>query len=197
MDRQGAQNPLADSSGHHRKAADVLTGTLADLVARAQGRSICCLAPSAVSPRLSAEVAGILRRQTPDGDFVNLRIRHPDDRRQCWHKEHKRFGAGIVITRAAGEPAPVAGAGRLDLGEHAIDATVARELADLARQGIPISWQAVLFPSLFWEPKFAVEFQQEFRTANCARLVVAPEAALFRPVIDPYSALGISLDTAE
>jgi hypothetical protein len=172
--------PLTASS---QPAVSALSGSLGDLIMRAEGRPIYCTAPLAVHPALIAAVVGSFRRDFPRAEFVAARglYRDTDDWRRRWQSECKHYGAGIVVTRGEGRPKsadPFAGLA----GEHVVGIGVGLEIERLARLGRPVGWHAVVFPAAYWLARFAVEPFFEIQASRYARLLRAP-AEPFRPII--------------
>jgi hypothetical protein len=164
-----------------------LPGSPGDLVARAEGRAIYCTAPPAIHPALIAAVVGSFRREFPSAEFVASRdlYRNADDRRNRWPRERERYGAGIVVTRGEGHPEhadPFAGLA----GEHVVGIRLMLEIEDLDRLGRPVGWHAVVFPASYWLARFAVEPFAAIQTSRYARLLSAPDAEPFRPIIGPW-----------
>jgi len=168
-------------------AATPLPVSLADLVARAEGRPIYCMASHAVHPTLMAAVLDTFRREFPLAEFTNARglYRHSDDWRYCWRAELERHGAGIVVTRGEGRPKdadPFAGLA----GEHVVGICAGLEIQHLVRLGQPVGWHAVVFPASYWLARFAVEPLHEIMSARYGLLLRAPKAEPFCPVIGPW-----------
>src|SRR5215472_7335000 len=146
---------ISDSTPARNSAP--LPGSLADLIARAQGRPIYCTAPLAVRRALMNVVVGSLRRGFPAAAFVDALslYRNYSDWDSRWRSEQERYGAGIVVTRAENLPEgtdPFAGLA----GEHVIGFRVVIEVETLVRDGRPVAWHAVVFPTSYWLSRFAI-----------------------------------------
>src|SRR5215469_10957811 len=83
-----------------------LPGSLADLVARAQGRPIYCTPSLGVRRALMNVVVGSLRLGFPDAEFVDALAlyRTDNDWNRRWASERERCGAAIIVTRAEDLP---------------------------------------------------------------------------------------------
>jgi hypothetical protein len=179
------QNLISDPAPARNPAP--LAGSLADLVARAQGRPIYCTSSLAVRRALTNVLVGSLRREFPDATIVDALTlyRSFNDWDRRWRSEHERYGAGIVVTRAESLPEgtdPFAGLA----GEHVIGLRVATEIETLVRQGRPVAWHAVVFPASYWLPRFAIEPFNRMCSRRYAELVPANGAEAFRPVIGSW-----------
>jgi hypothetical protein len=167
----------------------LLPGSLADLVARARGRPIYCTASLAVRRALMNVVVRSLRLGFPDGEFVDALTLYRDyndwDRR--WSSERERYGAAIVVTRAedlARGTEPFAGVA----GQHMINLRLGREIEDFVRRGLPVAWQAVVFPASYWISRFVLEPvspASAFRYAELLLPADATEIEIFHPLIGP------------
>jgi hypothetical protein len=60
------------------------------------------------------------------------------------------------------------------------------EVRDLVRLGRPVGWHAVVFPASYWEARFAVEPFAAIQTSRYARLLQAPGAEPFQPIIGQW-----------
>ena len=165
----------------------VLPSSVADLVARADGRPIYCTAPTFVHRLLIGNLVASFRREFPDATFVNARTLdcRANDRLRHWPAERERYGAGIIVTRAEDHPEgtdPFAGLA----GEHVVSIGVGLEIEDLVRLGRPVGWHPVVFPANYWLARFAVEPFTEIEPSRYARLLQAPDAQLFRPIIGQW-----------
>jgi hypothetical protein len=166
-----------------------LPGSLGDLVTRAEGRPIYCWKPRAVHPALMAAVVDSFRREYPGAEFVAASDlpRNVDDRprrrpRELLAGSAKRYGAGIVVTRGESHSVrhdPFVGLA----GEHVLGVYVGLEIDLLVRLGRPVGWHAVVFPASYWLAQFAVAPFFEIMTSRYARLLPAPDAEPFRPII--------------
>jgi hypothetical protein len=170
----------------------VLPGSLGDLVTRAEGRPIFCIAPLAVQPALIAAVVGSFRRDFPHTEFVTARglYRDANDWRRRGPAERERYGAGIVVTRGEGrriDADPFAGLA----GEHVVGIGVGLEIEHFVRLGRPIGWNAVVFPASYWLARFGIEPLPEIQTSRFARLLPAA-AEPFRPIIGPWPPLAVN-----
>jgi hypothetical protein len=163
-------------------------GSVADLVARAQGRRIYCTPSFAVRRALMNVVVGSLRLAYPHAEFVDaltLYRNHNDwDRRRA--SESERCGAAIIVTRAEDLPQgtdPFAGVA----GQHMINLRLGREIEDFVRRGLPVAWQAVVFPASYWLPRFVLEPFNPISTFRYAELLPADGAEIdvFHPLIGP------------
>lgn len=162
-----------------------LPGGLADLVAPAEGRPIYCMKPRAVHPALMAAVVDSFRRECPSAEFVTARDLYRNADYFRWRAEIEQYGAGIVVTRGEGHPEhtdPFAGLA----GEHVVGIYVGLEIKYLADLGRPVGWHAVVYPASYWLARFAVEPFFEIQTSRFSRLLPAPEAEPFRPIIGPW-----------
>jgi hypothetical protein len=171
----------------------MLRGSLGHLVARAEGRPIYCTAPMP-HRLLIANIVNSFRREFPNATFVNARILdcRANDRLRHWSAEREQYGAGIVVTRGEGRPEgtdPFAGLA----GEHVVSINVGIEIKDLVRLGRPVGWHPVVFPASYWLAQFAVAPLIEIMPSRYARLLPAPGAEPFRPIIGrwPPSDAGI------
>ena len=164
-----------------------LPGSLGDLVARVEGRPIYCTAPLAVHPALIGAVVGSFRHEFPLAEFITARglYRDADDWRRRWPRERERYGAGIVVTRGEGHPENADPFARL-VGEHVVGIYLGLEIEYLVRLGRPVGWHAVVFPASYWLARFAVEPLPEIQTSRFARLLPAPDAEPFRPIIGQW-----------
>src|SRR5262249_6612704 len=135
-----------------------LLGSLADLVARAQGRPIYCTPSLSVRRALMDVVVHSLRLGFPCGEFVDALTLYRDynDWNRRWTSESEHCGAAIVVTRAEDLPQgtdPFAGVA----GQHMINLRLGREIEDFVRRGLPVAWQAVVFPASYWMSRFILE----------------------------------------
>jgi hypothetical protein len=163
-----------------------ITGSLGDLVTRAERRPIYCTASPGIRRALVGFVIETFRRDFPDAVFINAlaHYRHADDRRRRWPQERDRYGAAVVVTRAESHPEdvdPFAGLA----GEHVINVWTTLEIEYLAGLGRPVAWHAVVFPAAYWLSRFAIEPFPVMRTSRWARLLPAAEAEAFQPIIGP------------
>ncbi len=163
-----------------------LTGSLGDLVTRAQGRPIYCTPSLAVRRALMNVIVGSLRRDFPAAEFVDTLAlyRNSNDRRRRWTSEREGFGAAIIVTRADDLPEgidPFAGIA----GQHVISLRLGFEIEHFARRGRPVAWHAVVFPASYWLSRFAIEPFNRICSQSYAALVPADSAEIFRPVIGP------------
>jgi hypothetical protein len=161
-----------------------LAGSLGDLVARAQGRPICCIPSFGVRRALIGAIIASFQRDCPGAAFVDALslYRSSADWDRRWPSEHEDFGAGIVVTRAESLPEgadPFAGLA----GEHTVSLRVRIEIETLVRQGRPVAWHAVVFPASYWLCRFATEPLSRISTSRCAGLAPSDTAECFRPVI--------------
>jgi hypothetical protein len=164
-----------------------LAGSLGDLVARAEGRPIYCTTPWFLQRSLIANIVSSFRREFPSATFVSSRTLdcRANDRLRHWPAERERYGAGIVVTRGEGHRAgadPFAGLA----GEHVLSIGVGLEIEDLVRLGRPVGWHPVVFPASYWLGRFAVGPFTEIQASRYARLLPAPDAEPFHPVIGPW-----------
>jgi hypothetical protein len=151
-----------------------------------------CIAttPWSLHRSLSAVIVSSFCQEFPSATFVNSRTldRRASDRLRHWAAERERYGAGIVITRGEGysELADVfAGLA----GEHVVSIGVGLVIDDLVRLGRSVGWHPVEFPANYWFARFAVEPFEEITSDGYARLLPAPDAEPFRPVIGPWPPL--------
>ena len=89
------------------------------------------------------------------------------------------------MTRGEGHPKctdPFAGLA----GEHVVGIYLGLEIEYLVRLGRPVGWHAVVFPASYWLARFAVEPLPEIQTSRFARLLPAPDAEPFRPIIGQW-----------
>jgi len=161
-----------------------LLGSLADLITRAQGRPIYCTAPLAVRRALMNVVVGSLRCGFPAAAFVDALslYRNYSDWDSRWRSEQERYGAGIVVTRAENLPEgtdPFAGLA----GEHVIGFRVVIEVETLVRDGRPVAWHAVVFPTSYWLSRFAIVSFRRICGTRYAGVLAARNAQVFRPII--------------
>ena len=163
-----------------------LPGSLADLVARAQGRPIYCTPSFAVRRALMNVVVSSLRLGSPDAEFVDALAlyRNYNDWHRRWTSELERCGAAIIVTRAEDLPQgtdPFAGVA----GQHMINLRLGREIEDLVRRGVPAAWQAVVFPASYWVSRFVLEPSSRMSAFRYAELLPAGAAEMFHPLIGP------------
>jgi hypothetical protein len=165
-----------------------LPGSLADLVARAQGRPIYCTPSFAVRRALLNVVVGSLRRECSAAEFVDALTlyRNYNDWERRWTSESERYGAAIIVTRAEYLPQgadPFAGVA----GQHVINLRLDREIEDFVRRGLPVAWQAVVFPASYWISRFLLEPFPRTSTFRYAELWPADpaEVEIFHPMIGP------------
>jgi hypothetical protein len=162
----------------------VFLGSSGDLVTRAEGWPIYCAASVMFHPKLLAVIVNSFRREFPHAEFAAAcsLYRHADDQRHRWRAELERHGAGIFITRGEGCPKyadPFAGL----TGEHVVGIHLALEIDYLLRLGRPVGWHPIVFPATYWFARFAVQPFAEIQASRYARLLPAPDAELFRPII--------------
>jgi hypothetical protein len=164
-----------------------LPGSLADLVVRAQGRPIYCTPTHAVRRALMNAVVGSLRSGFPDSEFVDaLTLYHDHNDWNLRTSERERCGAAIIITRADDLPPgtdPFAGVA----GRHMINLRPGREIEDFVRRGLPVAWQAVVFPASYWLSRFVLEPFSRASAFRYAELLPADtrDIEIFQPLIGP------------
>jgi hypothetical protein len=129
-------------------------------------------------------VIASLRRDFPAAAFVDALSLYRDyaDWDSRWRSEHERYGAGIVVTRAENLPEgtdPFAGLA----GEHVIGLRAAIEVETLVRDGRPVAWHAVVFPTSYWLSRFAIVSFRRICGTRYARVLAVRNAEALRPTI--------------
>jgi N6-adenosine-specific RNA methylase IME4 len=164
-----------------------LPGSLGDLVARAEGRPIYCTAPMLVHRSLITSIVSSFRQEFPSAIFVNARTgdRRENDRLRHWRTECEQYGAGIVVTRGEGRPETADLVTNL-AGEHVVSISVGLEINELVRLGRPVGWHPVAFPATYWLARFSVAPLFEIMPSRYARLLPAPGAEPFQPIIGSW-----------
>jgi hypothetical protein len=134
-------------------------------------------------------VVGSLRLSFPDAEFVDALTlyRNHNDWTNRWTSESEPCGAAIIVTRAEDLPQgtdPFAGVA----GQHMINLRVGCEIEDFVRRGLPVAWQAVVFPASYWISRFVLEPVSPASAFRYAELLLPADAAeigIFHPLIGP------------
>jgi hypothetical protein len=132
-------------------------------------------------------IVGSLRLGFPDAEFVDaLTLYHDHNGWSRWASERERCGAAIIVTRAEDLPQgtdPFAGVA----GKHVTNLQPGREIEDFVRRGLPVAWQAVVFPASYWLSRFVLEPFPRASTFRYAELWPADpvEVGIFKPLIGP------------
>lgn len=169
-------------------APPILSGSIADLAARAAGRPIYCTGQFGLHPELIRCNLAWLRRQASAAEFIPARGLYADldEWRARWSRERTLYGGAIVMT--VGEDVPEADhplATRFG-GRHEIGAAVMTEITGFTRMRRPVGWLCFIWPKTFWLSRFAIETLDIISGERFARLLPAPEGEAFRPIIRTF-----------
>jgi hypothetical protein len=131
-------------------------------------------------------VVGSFRQGFPHAEFVDALTlyRNYNDWNSRWLSERNRCGAAIIVTRAEDLPQdtdPFSGVA----GEHVVNFRLGRDIEDFVHRGLPVAWQAVVFPASYWIARFVLEPFGRASMFRYAELLPADAAQIFHPLIGP------------